>query len=164
MTKNDWLKLASSILICEGAGLIGSIFTFSAISTWYATLNKPLLSPPSWLFAPVWTLLYALMGVSLYLIWQSSSKVSHELLCNQHKRALTIFSGQLVLNVLWSIIFFGLKLPAIAFGEIVVMWLLILWTILSFAKISKNAALLLIPYLLWVSFAAYLNYSIWVLN
>jgi len=164
MTKNDWLKLALSIFICEGAGIIGSIFTFSAIPTWYATLNKPLLSPPSWIFGPAWTLLYALMGVSLYLIWQSSNKASHELLCNQHKRALTIFSGQLILNVLWSIIFFGLKLPGVAFGEIVMMWLLILWTIISFAKISKNAALLLIPYLLWVSFASYLNYSIWVLN
>lgn len=164
MNKDDLTKLFLSILLCESAGLVGSIFTIPAISTWYPTLNKPSLSPPNWVFGPVWLILYALMGVSLYLVWQSSKAKTNELLCKTHERALVIFIAQFILNVLWSIMFFGLKRPDIAFVEIIVLWLTIIATIFYFLKISKRASYLLIPYLFWVSFASYLNYSIWTLN
>jgi benzodiazapine receptor len=150
--------LIISIIICQAAGLIGSIFTAPAIPAWYAGLIKPSFSPPNWLFAPVWLILYTLMGVAAYLIWEkgiSKKKV---------KTALIIFAVQLILNSLWSIIFFGWRLPQYAFVEIIALWVFILLTILNFYKISRTAGLLLVPYLFWVSFAALLNYSIFNLN
>lgn len=154
---NDW-KLVMSIVICQLAGFIGSFFTVSSLSTWYVTLNKPFFNPPSWLFGPVWISLYFLMGISLYLIWNKGieSKPS--------KIALSVFALQLVLNSLWSILFFGLKSPLFAFIEIIILWIAILSTIIYFYKISKVASYLLIPYILWVSFAAVLNFSIYYLN
>jgi benzodiazapine receptor len=152
------LKLIISILICQGAGILGSVFTSPAIPTWYASLEKPSFSPPNWVFAPVWTLLFLLMGISLYLIWErglENKKV---------RRAIFIFAVQLALNILWSIIFFGLQVPLYAFIEIIILWLAILITIISFYKISKLAAYLLLPYILWVSFASILNFSIMILN
>jgi translocator protein len=149
---NKYLKLLLSIVICESAGLIGSIFTLSSVNSWYLTLNKPFFNPPSWIFAPVWTILYLLMGVSLYLVW-GVKKVN-----------LKWFWLQLALNSLWSIIFFGFKNPTLALIEIAVLWISILLTIKSFWKTNKNAAYLLFPYLLWVSFATILNFSIVVLN
>jgi tryptophan-rich sensory protein len=119
---------------------------------------KPVLNPPNWIFAPVWTTLYALMGVAAFLIWR------HGLRQRRTKFALAIFSAQLVLNVLWSIIFFGFQNPFLAFIEVIILWLAIVWTIFAFYKISRLAACLLMPYILWVSFAGYLTYSIWVLN
>lgn len=152
------LRLIIAILICQGAGLIGSVFTVSAIPSWYTNLVKPSFSPPNWLFAPVWISLYTLMGIAAYLVWNKrfdKKKV---------KTALTPFAVQLALNSLWSIIFFGLRLPWLAFLEIIILWFFILLTVLKFYRISKPAGLLLLPYLLWVSFAAILNLSIVVLN
>ncbi|MDD3421595.1 MAG: tryptophan-rich sensory protein [Methanocellales archaeon] len=151
-------QLVYSIVICQLAGIIGSFFTFPSIQTWYAALEKPSFNPPNWLFSPVWITLFILMGVSLYLVWSSGAKTRYV------KIALTLFGIQLILNILWSIIFFGLKSPFYAFIEIAILWVAILLTIFKFFKISKTAAYLLIPYLLWVSFAAVLNFSIWVLN
>lgn len=140
---------------CEAVGLLATPVTITAIPTWYASLNKPFFSPPNFVFGPVWTILYLLMGVALYLVWMKNKKV---------KTAVVVFSGQLVLNFLWSIIFFGLHLPILAFLEIIFLWVAIAVTIIIFAKISKVAAYLLVPYLLWVSFAAILNIAIVVLN
>lgn len=148
--------LIFTILISEGAGILGSIFTFSSIPTWYAGLAKPSFSPPNFVFGPVWTTLYALMGISLYLVWGSKAK------SKQH--AMRLFFIQLGLNVLWSVIFFGLKSPGLAFIEIIALWIAIILTIKAFRKISKNATYLLYPYLFWVSFATVLNFSIWILN
>ena len=143
-------KLVFSVGICLLAGGVGAIFTTQAIPTWYATLNKPILSPPNWVFAPVWTTLYILMGISLYLVWK--------------KKIPTIFWIQLVLNAAWSIIFFGWHNPLLALVDIVALWIAIVLTIKSFYKISKLSAYLLYPYLAWVSFAAILNLAIVFLN
>jgi len=158
MKLNNFLKLVIAIVVSQLAGVIGSVFTISSIPTWYTTLQKPSFSPPNWIFGPAWTTLYFLMGVAAFLVWR------HGFEKKEVRRALTIFGGQLVLNALWSIIFFGLHNPFWAFIEIIVLWLAILWTIFAFYKISRPAAYLLLPYILWVSFAAYLNYSIWILN
>lgn len=151
-------KLIIAIVICELAGIIGSIFTVSAIPNWYSTLTKPVLNPPSWVFGPVWTTLYALMGIAAYLIWKNG------LDRKDIRKALLVFGLQLVLNASWSIVFFGFESPMYAFVNIIAMWLAILWTMSLFYKISRPAMLLLLPYILWVSFAAYLNCSIWILN
>jgi len=165
MKINNILKLIIAIVICELAGIIGSLFTTPAIgSNWYVGLAKPAWMPASWLFAPVWILLFALMGISLYLIWFSHAKSPDGQEKRRIKIVLGIFIGQLILNILWSIIFFGLHSPAAAFIEIIFLWLTILATIIIFSKTSKAAAWLLVPYILWVSFAAYLNYSIWQLS
>ncbi len=158
MKATDYLKLALSILINLLAGFIGSIFTNPQIPTWYASLKKPSFSPPNWLFGPVWTALFILMGVSLFLVWRKG--------LNQPsvKIALTIFGAQLLLNILWSFLFFAQRSPLAGFIEIILLWILILITIIVFYPISKPAALLLIPYVLWVSFAAILNFSVWRLN
>ncbi len=158
MAKINYWKLIPSIIICQLAGIIGSIFTVSSVSTWYLTLNKPFFNPPSWVFGPVWIMLYFLMGISLYIVWNKGigSKES--------KIAISVFGVQLILNALWSIIFFGLRLPLFAFIEIIFMWLAIIATIVYFYRISKVASYLLIPYILWVSFAAILNFAIYYLN
>lgn len=153
-----YLPVLISIIICQMAGLLGSLFTAPAIPTWYASLTKPSFSPPNWVFGPVWIILYTLMGISAYLVWQQGVKKKGV------KIALAIFGVQLVLNTLWSILFFGLKLPLYAFIEIIFLWFFILLTILSFSKISKAAGLFLLPYIFWVSFAALLNFYIFKLN
>lgn len=158
MNKINYIKLIASIIICNAAGFIGSIFTFSAIPNWYQTLIKPDFNPPNWIFGPVWTTLYILMGVSLYLIWNKGIKTKYE------KTAIGIFSIQLVLNAIWSILFFGLKSPLYAFIEIIFLWIFIVLSIIYFYKISKPASYLLIPYICWVSFASVLNYFILILN
>lgn len=156
--KIKYFKLIAAIIICQLAGIIGSFFTVSSVSTWYQTLNKPSFNPPSWLFGPVWITLYFLMGISLYLVWRK------ELKTKTYKTALTIFAVQLVLNALWSILFFGLKMPGIAFIEIVLLWISIILSMIYFYKISKASTYLLIPYILWVSFASILNFAIYYLN
>lgn len=161
MKPANFFKLLGFIALCQLAGLIGSLFTFSAIPTWYAYLIKPTFSPPNYLFGPVWTTLYTLMGISLYLVYQTKIKKGGN---NQKEKAIRIFYTQLILNALWSIIFFGLKNPGLAFVEIIIMWSYILVTIMRFYKINKIASYLLIPYLLWVSFASVLNLSIALLN
>lgn len=158
MKLNNTLKLLIAVVGSELAGIIGSVFTMPAIDGWYATLTKPGINPPSWVFAPVWTTLFALMGVSAFLIWRRGLER------RDVKIALGIFASQLVLNTLWSIIFFGLRNPGGALIEIALLWFAILATLVAFAKISKLAAWLLVPYILWVSFAAYLNYILWALN
>jgi translocator protein len=151
-------KIIISILIPFIAGAIGSFFTSPAITGWYSLIEKPRINPPSWVFGPAWTIIYILMGISLYLIWSKGCKE------NKVKVAISIFMIQLMLNSVWSILFFGLKNPGLAFIEIFFLWISILITIIFFYKISKKAAYLLVPYILWVSFASYLNYSIWILN
>lgn len=155
---NNIFKLIIAIIISEIAGIIGSVFTISTIPTWYATLIKPALNPPAWIFGPVWTTLYALMGISAFLVWKKGWDR------RDVRKALAVFGLQLVLNAIWSIIFFGLHSPLWALVDIILMWLAIIWTMVLFYKISKPAMWLLVPYILWVSFAAYLNYSIWILN
>jgi tryptophan-rich sensory protein len=158
MNKNNIFKLVVSIVVSEFAGIVGSVFTTPSIPTWYAGIVKPAFNPPAWVFGPVWTTLFVLMGIAAFLIWKKG------LDRRDVKIALGIFLGQLVLNTLWSIIFFGLRSPGGALVEIAFLWLSILVTIIVFAKISRLAAWLLVPYILWVSFASYLNYSIWILN
>lgn len=166
---NNTLKLIISIVGAELAGIISSIFTAPSIPTWYADLIKPALNPPSWVFGPVWTTLYALMGVSVFLIWSSYTKAPNVNGTSEDRRkvirnALGVFLLQLALNVIWSIIFFGLHSPFSAFICIIALWLAIAWTMIAFYKISKPAMWLLVPYILWVSFASYLNLMLWVLN
>lgn len=152
------VKLLIAILGCQIAGIVGSLFTSPSIPNWYATIEKPGFTPPNWVFAPVWTTLFVLMGISAYLIWIKGLE-------NRNIRiALLIFGIQLVLNGLWSFLFFGLQSPLYAFFEIIVLWLAIVLTILNFFKISRAAGWLLIPYITWVSFAAILNFSIVRLN
>ncbi len=151
-------KLVFSVLVCEVAGIVGSIFTVSAIPTWYSNLIKPSFNPPNWVFGPVWTTLYFLMGIALYLVWIKDLKRK------ENKQATVVFAAQLVLNVLWSIVFFGGHSISGAFAVIVMLWVLILGTLLLFFRISKVAGLLLIPYLVWVSFASVLNFYLLKLN
>jgi tryptophan-rich sensory protein len=158
MRINNFFKLIIAIVVSELAGIIGSVFTISAIPTWYAGLVKPVLNPPSWVFGPVWTTLYALMGIAAFLVWKAGWERK------EVRVALKIFGLQLFLNAIWSIIFFGLQIPGWALVDIAALWLAIVWTMFIFYKISKPAAYLLVLYILWVSFASYLNYSIWMLN
>lgn len=150
------VHIAKGKEVSHRPGVVGGFFTVSAIPGWYATLEKPALNPPGWIFGPVWVTLYFLMGVSLWLIWKSNS--------SQKKRAVSLFAVQLVLNAIWSPVFFGAHSISSALAIIVLLWAAILLTILIFKKISKSAAWLLVPYIIWVSFAVYLNYSLWVLN
>lgn len=152
------IKLVVAILVCELIGISGSFFTASSIPIWYRGLNKPFFSPPNWLFAPVWTILYLMMGISAYLVWEKGLKKK------KVKEALSFFALQLLLNFSWSFVFFGLRQPFSAFLNIITLWLAILITILKFNKISKPAGYLLIPYILWVSFASLLNLAIVILN
>jgi translocator protein len=163
MKLNNFFKLIIAIVVSEMAGAIGAFFTTPSIAGWYAGIVKPALNPPAWVFGPVWTTLFALMGIAAFLVWSSYAEASADKK-KGIKVALVLFGIQLVLNTLWSIIFFGLHSPGGALVEIVFLWLAILATIIAFAKISKPAAWLLVPYILWVSLAMYLNYAIWVLN
>ncbi len=157
MKRSDVLKLAASILLCQVAGFLGSLFTTPAIPTWYQTLKKPPFTPPNWIFSPVWISLFVMMGISLFLVWRRQGQP-------YVKTALILFFAQLILNILWSIAFFGLKSPLLGLIDIVLLWFAILITILIFFKVSRWAGGLLLPYLLWVSFAALLNFSLWTLN
>ncbi len=157
-SKNQIIKLVVSLLICQGAGFIGSLATRPAIAAWYQFLEKPAFSPPNWLFGPVWLTLYLLMGISLFLVWRKGLDF------NNVKISVIIFIVQLIINALWSVFFFGLRSPLLGFIVILILWLAILMTVLNFNKVSKPASILLIPYLIWVSFAAILNYSIMILN
>lgn len=152
------MKLIISILIPLITGSIAGFFTTKGVDGWYAAAIKPSFNPPNWIFAPVWTALYILMGIALYLIWKSNAEK------NIKQTALILFAVQLLLNFFWSFIFFSLQQTGWAFVEIVVMWLSILFTILWFGKISSAAAWLLVPYISWVSFASLLNFYIWKLN
>ena len=152
------VKLISSVSICLLTGFIGSFSTMDSVSTWYADLSKPSFNPPDWAFGVVWPILYVMMGVSAFLIWNKGINLK------QVKIALGLFVFQLVLNGLWTPIFFGLHMMGLALAEIVLLWLAIFATMITFWRISKPAVYLLIPYILWVSFAIALNATLWQLN
>lgn len=154
---NYWILLLF-IVLAQSAGLLGSLFTFSAIPTWYATLDKPFFSPPNYLFGPVWTTLYTLMGIAAYLIYRRFQ------FGKKAKLFWQVYWTQLVLNTLWSILFFGFKEPGLAFVEIAALWYFIVRTIQESKKLNTTASYLLYPYLAWVSFAALLNLAIYLLN
>ena len=156
---NKYLKIFIFVLTCVAVGYLSGIVTRSSVQTWFPTLVKPSFNPPAWLFAPVWSLLYIMMGIAAGLVW-SRIDVEKEAV----RKALLFFIIQLVLNALWSLLFFGLKNPLLAMIEIVLLWLVIYETYVKFGKIDKIAGYLFVPYLLWVSFAAVLNASIWWLN
>ena len=155
MNRSNLTRFVVSIVVCEAAGAIGSVFTISAIPDWYAALQKPWFTPPNWLFAPVWLALYLLMGVSLYLLWERRP---------QSAAALAAFGVQLVLNVAWSAVFFGAHLLFYGFVVIAMLWVAILVAMVLSFRISKRAAAPLVPYILWVTIASALNYYVWVLN
>lgn len=150
--------LLISIGVCELVGLAATPFTINAIPTWFVFLHKPIYSPPNWVFGPVWTILYFLMGIAAYLVWVKGIKKKII------REALLIFTIQLLLNFLWSLFFFEFHSPVLGLVDIVLLLVSIMVTMLEFDKISKAAAYLLIPYLLWVSFAYVLNFSIFILN
>ena len=149
-----WLALLGWIVLCFGAAAIG---TFFPPGEWYQSINKPTWNPPAWVFGPVWTTLYAMMAVAAWRVWRQGGFA-------QQRGPLGIFLLQLALNAAWSPLFFGLKQPGVAFAEIVLLWLAIAWTIAAFRRVQRVAAWLLVPYLAWVSFAAFLNGTLWRLN
>ncbi|AYN05449.1 TspO/MBR family protein [Flavobacterium sp. 140616W15] len=156
---NKITRILAVVVTCLAIGYFSGIVTRSSIDTWYPTLIKPSFNPPNWVFAPAWSLLYLLMGVAAGLVWD---RIEYEK--EAVKNALVFFAIQLALNALWSYLFFGLMNPLLALIEIFVLWLMIYETLLKFIKINKVAGYLLVPYLLWVSFATILNASIWWLN
>lgn len=160
----NYKRLTISLALPQLAGIVGSFFTTPAISTWYATLQRPSFSPPNWLFGPVWITLYILMGISVYLIWSAYAKASADKQKNKAKSAMILFWIHLFFNSIWSIIFFGLQNPGLAFINIIIIWVLIIVLMVKFWKINRWATYLLILYLLWVSFAGVLNCFIWYLN
>ncbi|MFT3933454.1 MAG: TspO/MBR family protein [Chitinophagaceae bacterium] len=155
---NNTTKLILSIVLTVGIGLLGGLFTAPEIQGWYAHINKPSWNPPNWLFGPVWTLLYVLMGIAFYKVWKTTTTA------DKKQWAIIIFIAQMALNFIWSYIFFNQHQPGWAFVDIVVLWLAIICTIIAFSRINSGAAWLLVPYISWVSFAAILNYVIWQMN
>jgi tryptophan-rich sensory protein len=151
-------KLIISILIVFVAGSIGTLATTSELTTWYAALAKPNWTPPNWVFGPIWSTLYILMGIALFMVWKQGLER------DDVKFAILIFAVQLVLNTLWSLVFFGMHAIFGGFILILILWIAIFANIIVFYIITKPAGLLLIPYLLWVSIASYLNYSVYLLN
>ncbi|MFN8291004.1 MAG: TspO/MBR family protein [Chitinophagaceae bacterium] len=155
---SNTLKLILAILIPLLVGATSGFFTVTGVGSWYQTLHKPSWNPPNWIFGPVWTTLYILMGIALFLVWKADTSPEVK------RMAITLFALQLVFNFFWSFIFFNQHAVGWAFVEIIGLWLLILATIFAFANINRTAAWLLVPYISWVSFAGMLNYTIWRLN
>ena len=147
--------LVVALLCCFGTSAVGGLLTATSVSGWYLQLVRPSWNPPGWLFGPVWTTLYAMMAVSVWLVWRAS---------DNSRRAITVFAVQLGLNLLWSALFFGLKSPGLAFIEILILLVMIVGTIIEFSRLHRLAAALLVPYLLWTSFATALNGAIYWLN
>jgi tryptophan-rich sensory protein len=154
---HPWIGLVFFLLVCLAAGGIGGWFTSASVSTWYPTLRKPEWNPPAWVFGPVWTTLYLMMGTAAWRVWRARS-------FQGAAPGLGLFGLQLVLNTLWSIVFFGLRAPGAAFFELALLWLAILATTLQFRRIDPVAAWLMVPYLAWVTFAGALNFTIWRMN
>jgi len=148
------LGLAGWVLLCFSAAALGGFFL---PGEWYAQLRKPAWNPPGWIFGPVWTALYTMMAVAAWLVWRRGGFAVQRV-------PLGLFLLQLLFNALWSPLFFGLHNPALAFAEIVLLWLALLATIVAFGKVQRGAGILLLPYLAWVSFAAVLNFTLWQLN
>ena len=157
MSDNRWLMLLFFLFLCYGAAALGSIWTSSSVGTWYAELRKPSFNPPSWIFAPVWSVLYFLMALSAWLVWRRTG-------WSGARFALALFFVQLALNVAWSGLFFGLHRPGTALVEILILLGTIVATVLAFRPVSLPAFWLMVPYALWVAFAALLNFKIWQLN
>lgn len=155
---NDWWGLVAAILLSQGAGVIGASVTFEAVRGWYVDLAKPFFTPPSWVFGPVWTLLYTMMGISVWLVWRKGWGKARV------REAVVWFLGQLGLNIGWSYLFFGWKNPGWAYGEILVLLVVLGITIKKFLKIEKWAGWLLVPYFAWGVFASFLNLGVWWLN
>jgi len=158
MKINKSAKLLGLIILCILIGSIGSIFTTPSIGTWYDSINKPSFTPPNWLFGPVWIALFTLMGIALYLVLEKGWKKK------KVKKAVTIFGIQFFFNVLWSVLFFGLRQPFYALIEILALWVTIALTIITFYRIDKRAGWILLPYIIWVSIATLLNFYVWILN
>ena len=158
MQKKDFLKLIISITIPLLAGFVGSYFTTPAIDGWYVELQKPAINPPNWIFAPAWTTLYILIGIALFLVWRKKDEIKN-FLC-----IVLVFGVQLLLNATWSISFFGMENPWLGLINILLLLIAIVFTMVLFFRVSKVAGCLLVPYLLWVTFATYLNYQILILN
>jgi tryptophan-rich sensory protein len=154
----NWIRLLACLTVCQLAGLAGSVFTRQAVPAWYNGLQKPSFTPPNWLFGPAWISLYLLMAVAAYLVWQKGWSAAGV------RTALAVFLLQLLLNALWSPVFFGLRSPLGGMIVIACLWLAIVLTMVLFRRLSPAAALLLAPYLLWVSYASALNVSIFMLN
>ncbi|PIR86576.1 hypothetical protein COU13_00140 [Candidatus Kaiserbacteria bacterium CG10_big_fil_rev_8_21_14_0_10_43_70] len=153
-----YTRLFLSFFLTFGAGFVGTFFASTKVKTWYITLDKPYLSPPDWVFAPVWIGIYALMGTALYRIWR---------LAHYRKDAriwTAIFLIHLFLNASWAVLFFGLENSLLALIDIIAILLMLLWLIVRAWWIDRTSGWLLVPYLLWVSFATYLNFSIWFIT
>ena len=157
-TMKNWVKLLIALAVPQIAGLSGVLFTDTGESSWYQQIQKPSWNPPGYIFGPVWTTLYVLMGIAFYLVWKSNAPEKVK------RPAMTLWVVQLVLNFLWTLIFFGAHQLGWALVEIIVLWIAILLTIFAFARISKTAAWLMVPYIAWVSFASILTATIWHLN
>ena len=153
----DALGLAIAVAVCFGVAALGARFSTPAVPGWYATLQKPSWTPPSWLFAPVWTALYLSMAVAVWLVWRRIGLAAAGL-------PVTLFAIQLALNAAWSPVFFGLQMPGPALAVIALLWVAILATVVAFWRAAPIAGWLLLPYLAWVTFAAALNFAIWRLN
>jgi translocator protein len=151
-------KCIIAIILCEGVGITSGLLASASNNHWFATLAKPSWNPPSYLFGPVWTTLYLLMGISVGIVWNNKTTESNK------RKAYVLFAIQLFLNFWWSIFFFLFNSPALALVDIILMVITIISTIFSFSHFSKLAAWLLVPYIAWVSFATFLNFSIWNLN
>jgi benzodiazapine receptor len=155
MLGNRWIVLAGFVVICLVTGALGGAASATSIVDWYQTIAKPWWTPPDWVFGPTWTVLYIMMAVAAWLVWQTGDRTAP---------ALTLFFVQLALNLGWSVIFFGLRSPGLALIEVVFLWLGVLLTMLAFFGRSTPAGWLFVPYLVWVSFAAVLNFAIWTMN
>ncbi|MDO8471880.1 MAG: TspO/MBR family protein [bacterium] len=157
----SWGGVIVSIVIAQLAGVIGAFYTMPAVKSWYPTLTQPSINPPSWVFAPVWIILYTLMGIAAYLVFKTKTTKANR---GWVEWGLTLYVVQLVLNAWWSILFFGQHRLFEATIEIMALWIVILVTLIMFAKVKPLAGWLLLPYLGWVTFATYLSYAYWLLN
>ena len=155
--RHSWLVLGGFLLLCLAVGYVGGRVTAPAVASWYPTLVKPSFNPPDWIFAPVWTLLYLLMGVAAWRVWRTPSQP-------RRRRALGLFMLQLALNLGWSLVFFGMRAIGAALIEILVLLAVIFATAIAFWRLDRWAGLLFLPYAVWVGFAAILNFTIWRLN
>lgn len=155
MTRNPWIVLAGFVLLCLAVGGIAGWATAQSVNDWYLTLNRPSWNPPNWLFAPVWTTLYIVMAIAAWLVWRTNDNV---------RPALTLFFVQLALNFAWSFLFFGARSPLLGLIEILALLAAIIATTSAFFRRSTLAGVLMLPYLVWVSFATFLNFTIWRLN
>ena len=155
LIRNQWLVLAGLIVLCLGVGSIGGFATQDSVNGWYRTLAKPSWNPPDWVFGPAWTTLYIMMAVAAWLVWKTRDRIAP---------AMILFYAQLALNLAWSLLFFGARSPGLALVEVVFLWSAVLFTMLAFFGRQTTAGWLFVPYLAWVSFAAVLNFTIWMMN